>query len=63
MKKFLKIMKGDEGWWRVDLHPSPSGTPINTGNFKGKMKGEGYLRNPIMNRSYEPSEAHPDIIS
>ena len=56
-------MKGDEGWWRVDLHPSPSGTPINTGDFKEKMKDEGYLRNPIMNRSYEPSEAHPDIIS
>ena len=37
-------MKGDEGWWRVDLLPSPSGTPINTGNFKEKMKGEGYLR-------------------
>ena len=35
-------MKGDEGL-TCSLHPS--GTPINTGNFKEKMKGEGYLRN------------------
>ena len=46
-----------------EIDPSPSETPINTGDFKEKMKGEGYLCNPIMNRSYEPSETHPDIIS
>ena len=46
-----------------EIDPSPSETPINTGDSEEQMKGEGYLRNPIMNRSYEPSEAHPDIIS
>ena len=34
-----------------EIDPSPSETPINTGDFKEKMKGEGYLRNPIMNSS------------
>ena len=53
-------MKGDEGLICTLLPLTP---PINTGDFKEKMKGEGYLRNPIMNRSYEPSEALPDIIS
>ena len=28
-----------------EIDPSPSEPPINTGDFKEKMKGEGYLRN------------------
>ena len=41
-------MKGDEGLICTLLPLTP---PINTGDFKEKMKGEGYLRNPIMNSS------------
>ena len=38
-------MKGDEG---LACTLPPPETPINTGDFKGMMKGEGYLRNPIL---------------
>ena len=42
-------MKGDEGLICTLLPLTP---PINTGDFKEKMKGEGYLRNPIMKKQY-----------
>lgn len=40
-------MKDDEGWWRVDLRPSPSEPPVFIGFPHEKMKGEGFLRNPL----------------
>ena len=46
------MMKGDEGWWRVELHPSPPETPINTGNSGGKMKGDEILWVPFLKKSW-----------
>ena len=37
----------------MDLYHSPPETPINTGDSKGKMKGEGVLHDSFFKKNFD----------